>query len=84
MGNFHEADPKKKNQTLRSLIHKLDESSSWKKETVLLSKSDIEGLLYSWLKMSDYEKEKRLYMDIFYNFYDYLHNMIAKIEANII
>ena len=52
--------------------------------TNILNEKDVEGFIYSWLKMSNYDKEKLLYMTDFYNFYDYFHNIIAKIEANLI
>ena len=81
MVNFHEEDS---NQTFRSLSHKLKEHPTWVKETNILNEKDVEGFIYSWLKMSNYDKEKLLYMTVFYNFYDYFHNIIAKIEANLI
>ena len=84
MVNFHKSDSKKKTQTLRSLTHKLEQHPIWIKESKILSEKDVEGFIYSWLKMSDYNKEKRLNMINFYNFHDYFHNIIAKIEANLI
>ena len=84
MGNFYKTDSKKKSQTLRSLSHKLKQHPIWMKESKILSENDVEGFICSWLKMSDYNKEKKLNMINFYNFHDYFHNIIAKIEANLI
>jgi hypothetical protein len=86
MVNFSESNSNKKPnaQTYRSLTKKLKYNTIWVNETHNLNEIDLKGIIYSWLEMSKYEKEKRLYITDFYNYHDYFHNMIAKIEKNII
>jgi hypothetical protein len=84
MVNFHEADSKKKPQTLRSLAHKLEQHPIWIDATKGFYEEDIEGCIYSWLSMSEDNKNERLTMTECYNFNEYFHNIIAKIEANMI
>jgi hypothetical protein len=74
----------KNTQTPRSLAHKLGQHPIWRDATKGFYEEDIEGCIYSWLSMSEDNKKERLNISEFYNFYEYFHNIIAKIEANMI
>lgn len=73
-----------KQQTFRSLKHKLEQNLAWRNATKDFYERNINACVDSWLHMSEKEKKKQLVNQNFNNFTQKWYNIIAKIEANLI
>ena len=73
----------KNTQTHRSLAFKLEKSPIWNKVTEDFKKDEINHCILSWLKKSEEEKIALLHMQVT-SHYQLFHNIISKIEANLL